>query len=114
MLQIENIKFENNTIVEDNSDEIKHHISNICELLKDESKYNEYINNIVLSLWKTYYIYFLRGLHTVNYKSGFKEFLKSFYCIFFRKPDLSILINNLRCESHRWTILRALQLLSKQ
>lgn len=111
--KVENIKFENNKIVEDNSDEIKLHNNTICDLLKDEYKYNEYINNIVLSLWKSYYIYFLRGLHTVNYKSGFKELMKSFYCIFFRKPDIPILINNLRCESHRWTILRALNLLNK-
>lgn len=109
---VHNIKFENNHIVEDFSDEIKDHNLEICSLLSDNKKYNECVNQEVLRLWYNYNHSFIRGLGAFSFNLKFMDMLKAIYYICFRKRNITMLLNNLRCESHRWSIIRAQELLN--
>lgn len=105
-----NIKNKDGAIQINYSPKIKLHTNEICEILNNNDSYSQYINKEVLNLWKNYYIFFMRGLGAVSIRMKLIDILKAMYCIIFRKPNNQILINNLRCESHRWAILRALEL----
>ena len=110
---VHNIKFGNNSISFDNSHEIKKHNKYLCQLLSDQEQYVKYINKTVLALFDEYKLYFLRGLGAASFNVKFVTMLHSSYTMLFKKPATQLLINNLQCESHRWCILRALELYTK-
>lgn len=78
--------------------------------LRNETKYYEYVNAFCKHLIKFYMSQFARsgwitGIVNKGFLKGFIEgFLgRSFFCECHA-------INNIRCESHRWAILRGMQL----
>lgn len=106
-----NIKNDRGLICKDDSTEIQNHTKMICALIQDEENYINYINRKALEFYKDYYLCFLIGLNAVSFKSKLMNFVKSLYNSLFRKQNIPLLINCIRCESHRWIILRALELL---
>lgn len=109
--KVENIQFVDKLISIDYSIQIKQHNRVICDLLYDQVKYDIYLNENLKRLWKDYYVYLIRGLGAISLKLDFIEFLKGVYCMLFRRPASSLLINSFQCESHRNAILRILNML---
>lgn len=97
----------------DESTLTKQHNSYLCEVLNDEQRYLDCVNQMVLEKWNELKVYYVRGIGAISFRLPFMEFLKSVYCALFRKPNSSLLINALQCESHRYVALRAQKLLNK-
>lgn len=112
-LRVVNIVSDNGRVDIDNSERTKRHNEEICALLQNSNAYSNYINQISRKCWQEYQIWMVRGIGAISTKLGFKESLKSIYCVLFRPRAKSLLINTMQCESHRWTILRAQRLLKK-
>lgn len=108
---VRNILYEDCLIIEDDSEETKRHNSYICELLKDELKYIQYINEQSIKLWYDYNNWLVRGLGAVSLKLHLKDMLKSLYVSLFKGRQKTLLENCMQCESHRWTILRIQKIL---
>lgn len=113
LLKVGNIETHNGNVRIDKSEDTLVHNQYICDLLKNEKAYNEYIDNVSLNSWKDYRVWLIRGLGAISYKIGIKESIKSMYCSLFRPRAKSLLMNALQCESHRWSILRAQRILKK-
>ena len=107
-----NVCVRNYEISIDNSEEIKIHNKEICELLTNSDKYEKYVKGFILHLWKSYETVMTRGLGNISFRTSFIDLFKSLYCSFFRKPTRTLLQNCIQCESHRWAILRALNYLT--
>lgn len=88
---------------------IKEHTKELCDLLEDETKYIETLNNVLSDLWRDeYQLYLMRGLGSVSTKASWNTFIHSAYGIL-RGMDIPMLLNNFQCESHRWAIERILK-----
>jgi poly-gamma-glutamate synthesis protein (capsule biosynthesis protein) len=109
-----NIKNDDGFICRDDSIDIQNHTRTICALVQDEDKYLDYINGKALQVFKDYFLYFLIGLRAFSFQGNLLQFVKSLYNTLFRKQNIPLLINCIRCESHRWIILRALELLLRK
>lgn len=109
--------FKENTLSLDNSDEIWLHLKKVNSFLIDKISYDNKLNEEVLKLWReTYTLYFEWGLGVNRSPQTMKDLLRVLYCYIFRKTnkaDYATLLNNMRCESHRWCIQRALELIYK-
>lgn len=110
---VQNIIFSNYEIKEDWSSETKHHNEYLCDLLNNKPAYFDYVNKQSLNLWYDYNNWLTRGLGNISFKLRFTDVLKSIYISIFKGRQKSLLENCLQCESHRWAILRAQQLLRK-
>ena len=88
---------------------MKDYIDRIQNTLLDDNKYIENINMICKDLLPLYYnLFYMGGLIEIgNNELLLKRILK----YFFKKKSFKVehLVNNLRCESHRWCICRALK-----
>lgn len=112
-LEVCNLEIHNGEVNIDKSKDTLAHNQYICDLLRDEKAYNEYIDKVSLNGWKDYRVWLIRGLGAISYKIGIKESIKSIYCSLFRPRAKSLLMNAMQCESHRWSILRAQRILKK-
>lgn len=108
-----NTKFKKGTVCIDETKQTNEHNAYLCSILNNEQEYFEGVNRIVLTKWKELEVYYVRGIGAVSLRLPFIECLKSIYCALFRKPNESLLINALQCESHRFVALRAQKLLNK-
>lgn len=97
----------------DETEQTKQHNDYLCDIIKDEQKYMEGVDQIVKNKWRELEVYYVRGIGAVSFRLPFIECLKSVYCALFRKPNSSLLVNALQCESHRYVVLRAQKLLNK-
>lgn len=111
---VHNLKFEKYKISEDNSESIESHNAILCNLLNDEMEYLHYINEQALKHWKTYADNLKKGLNTFNLSNSIKTSIYSFLNSIKGKQNIPLLINLIRCESHRWFMLRALDLLMEE
>ena len=111
---VHNTRFNSGMVEIDNSEETKVHNQYLLNLISDETAYMERINAIALERWEELQIYFIRGLGACSFHLSFKEFLKAVYCMIFRRPNRSLFINALQCESHRELVLRAMRLKEKE
>ena len=111
---VHNTRFNSGMVEIDNSEETKVHNQYLLNLISDETVYMERINAIALERWEELQIYFIRGLGACSFHLSFKEFLKAVYCMIFRRPNRSLFINALQCESHRELVLRAMRLKEKE
>jgi hypothetical protein len=84
--------------------------------LLESNRYAELVNQIVLSLWneryKSYYKTALNSVEDLSWKRILKILLK-FLLIRKNRNDYLLLLHNIRIESHRWTVERALSLLEE-
>lgn len=101
--------FDDDTIDICQDSKINEYINRIQETLSDDNKYIEDINRSCEKLLPLYYNYFYKGglVETRSKVLFLKRILKSFLRI--ESFRIEPLINNLRCESHRWCICRALK-----
>lgn len=103
------ISFNNSIIDVCQDSKINEYIDRIQETLLDDNKYIEDVNTMCEELLPLYYYYFYEGglVESVDKVLFLKRILK----YFLRKKSFKIehLMNNLRCESHRWCICRALK-----
>ena len=82
------------------------------EILKQDSKYLLEVNKQVVNLWTNIYkYYFYYSLRKISFQFGFYNLLKTIYRAVFYSNNYVLLLNNIRCESHRWAIVRAIKLL---
>lgn len=107
-LEQQNVVFEDGVIDVDDSEEAKHHNDYLQRLLRDEEKYESYLNEQLELFWESYKLYILRGLGAVSFNSSFNTFIHSAYGVF-KGMDVPMLINNFQCETHSWAIQRILR-----
>ncbi len=106
--EVKNIKKVGNLIYENNDPGIKAYTQKINEYLINEKYYQSVLDANISSLYQQYINLFERsGFYMVKYDGFFlikliKAFLKK------KRFPTSHLLNNLRCESHRWAISRAI------
>lgn len=108
-----NTQFRDGSIFIDATEQTKEHNAYLCSILKKNQEYIEGVNRMVLTKWKELEVYYVRGIGAISFRLSFIECLKSIYCALFRKPNSSLIINALQCESHRYVALRAQKLLNK-
>ena len=101
--------FENLYIRIDESDYCRNYMDKILKVLKDEKQYLDYVNKKCLELQPFYdYMFYASGYFPLNMSKLLKRILYLPYS--FKKKTCTHLINNIRCESHRWAIIRSLKL----
>ncbi len=99
-------------IVFNNSEDFLNHLKHL-NIILDEPVYSENISIAVSLLWDKYYkSYYEIAVNAVSSESSFKEFMIHVAKRLFSKgklePNLSFLLHNIRIESHRWVVERAL------
>ena len=93
----------------DKSCEISEYLQNVNAILSDDSLYMDYINNLCLKKLNLYDRLFCKSgyINIKHMRQAMKVCLKHFL----DKKEKSVhIINNLRCESHRWCISRGVKL----
>lgn len=101
--------FDNLTIKIDESDYCRNYMKKILTVLKDEKQYISYVNRECVKLQSFYdYLFYASGYFPLNLSMLWKRILYLPYRLKKKKP--THLLNNLRCESHRWAISRAIKI----
>lgn len=103
------ISFNDNYIEVDHSNETKNYINRINATLSDEQEYISYINKECERLLEIYYDLFLAGglLKISKPHKIVKPIAKKL--IRGKSHNIEHMVNNIRCESHRWAIMRAIK-----
>lgn len=98
----------------DERPEVNEYIEGLSKCLSHELYMNS-LNDLILDLWNNVYEkYLFIGTNGLTMKYGMKFFLKRLYGTLFRKKGKPLfLLNIFRCESHRWLIQRALNLIAE-
>lgn len=108
--EVKNVCFNNNSIHFSNDERIIMHTEYISSLMENEELYIARLNEHVLNLFGSYRnLFHSSGYFQVEYNL---DFIKNVIKAFVKKKRFppTHLINNIRCESHRWTILRAIKI----
>ena len=92
----------------DNSGRMRECVEYSNALLKNNEKYIKYLDNICEKLYNDMRYGILRGLCGITLKMKFKYFFRLFACMLLGNSNEPYLLNVIRCESHRWAMLRAL------
>lgn len=105
------IKRDGKILKNDYSKGINHHFSYLNSLLLEENYYS-YLNKVVDNLWENNYKrYYQDAFNSLNDKS-FLQILKTFIKIRLTRRETqvneSLLLHNLKIESHRWVVERYL------
>ena len=101
--------FDNLTIKIDDSDYSRNYMKKILTVLKDEEQYLSYLNRECVKLQSFYdYMFYASGYFPLNLTMLWKRILFLPYRL--KKKTPTHLLNNLRCESHRWAIIRAIKI----
>jgi poly-gamma-glutamate synthesis protein (capsule biosynthesis protein) len=106
-----NVKYDSFKIGFCDDEEIIDYIKNCLYYISDESIYMPRINKSLIELLPLYYNLFGLNYKSIKYDKNIKNIIRVIYRTLFSKEDSSHIINNLRCESHRWGIQRALKTL---
>lgn len=93
----------------DKSQTIAEHTVSICDILKNDSAYNVAIEQLCSATYKNYIYGLQRGLGGATFKVGLLNFIKLSAHMLLNHTDETYLLNALQCETHRWTIERALK-----
>lgn len=98
----------------DNSLEIIKHINDITTILKDDEKYMDSVNANVLRLYPKYQGWLLSGFNAIEIKFNIKTIARIIKNImFFNKPNLKIAMHQMREDSTRWALIRALKIMTR-
>ena len=104
----------NNRIEIDKSQRIKNHNLEICKILSEEELYIKEVNKLCLKLWPQYEGTILIALNSERTNFSIKNVAKYFTRMLQgRKSELRYALNYLRCESHRYVMIRAIKLITK-
>lgn len=101
--------FQNNLISLSNEDVLEKKFVGLNHYLVEDCLYMEKVNQLCLDLLEQYYKLFYHG-GLLNVRSN--DLIKSLLKVFFKRSKISVvhLLNSIRCESHRYAIIRALRL----
>ena len=100
-----------NNIEIDNSIEIKDHLDYITSILKDDKKYMKQVNADVLKLYPKYQGWLLNGFNAIEIKFNIKTIYHIIRnMISFKKPNLKVAMHQMREDSTRWALIRALKI----
>ena len=112
-LDVSPIVFNEKLIRLDSSSEIDTKLKIKNDILSNNSKYMEYVNNICINKAEAYDILFERsGYVNIN---KIHILLKSIIKRLLGHKSKSVhILNNIRCESHRWCISRGIKLINKK
>ena len=80
----------------------------LCSMLKSE-QYLTYVDNFCRVAYPLYKYQCLRGLSGVNLMMHPKYLIRSIFNLIRRSPDEATLLNDIRCESHRWLLERIIK-----
>lgn len=106
--------FENNSLRLIEEEKIRDHLSDMCSILSDEKRYSQAVDTAVLFLWDNIYsFYFHYFTSSITCKFGLVNLMKILYNKIFRAPNYLLLLNLISCESHKFSIARALRLKSR-
>jgi poly-gamma-glutamate synthesis protein (capsule biosynthesis protein) len=106
------IVFDNHLIKVDESNYSQNYMERILTVLNDEKQYIDYVNKECEQLLPFYdYMFYASGYFPLNSKRLLKRILYLPYRL--KKKSCSHLLNNIRCESHRWAIIRSLKINNK-
>ena len=109
--QIHPIIFKNSEISFDNSSETQNYLQRVNQTLMDSNLYINYINDQCLKHLPNYYdLFSASGFIPSSLKSLIRESIE--LILKRRSYNQTHLLNNLRCESHRWVISRGIKLLN--
>jgi poly-gamma-glutamate synthesis protein (capsule biosynthesis protein) len=97
----------------DNSDKISEHLKYLKDILTDDEKYIEKVNSEVLRLYEKYKNWLLSGSNAIELKLSIKSLIQMVKTIFFIKRNEKVTLHQIREESTRWLLARALKLKSK-
>lgn len=109
--EVESLKFnpQEGIIDYDKSNAIAEHTRSICDILKNNTAYNVAIEQLCSVTYKDYIYGFQRGLGGTTLKVGPLKFMKLLAHMLLNHADEAYLLNAFQCETHRWTIERALK-----
>jgi len=104
---------QHNEIIIDNSDDIQKHNKEICSILEDKSCYIPEINKICLDAWPVFERILLTATNSEKSRFTLKSLGKYFIgLVTGRKEEYKLLLNQIRCESSRFAMIRALKLMT--
>lgn len=109
---VKSVKYENSTIDFDESKDMKIHLDKCVEYLADDEMYMSKVNEAVIDLLPMYNVVLKMGTNAVRCDGTIKSFFRFFKRSLFHKEEPEHFANLVRCESHRWSIQRALKLLN--
>lgn len=109
LYDIHKLCFGKNSLGVDNSELATSHIAEVCNILTDEETYLTYINKIAAENYTGYRYGLLRGLCGFSFRDKFYYQLRLFALMMLNNSQEATLLNSIRCESHRWMILRYLE-----
>lgn len=96
----------------DTSEEYDEHLKQLNNVLRDDNKYNEYINTELPKLWKDYkWLFEISGMFETPFSKEILNVLKK--KIRGVKVSKTHLLNNFQNESHRWAIERIIRINEK-
>lgn len=104
--KVYNVRFSGNTISIDDREETKNHTSYLLDLLQNEDAYKIFIDKLCDELYYPCCYRYLRGFGGASLRMGFKHFVRLFGAMILRRQDELLLLNAIRCESHRWLVER--------
>ena len=110
---VKNISYRNNLISIENDPKIIRHSKEINNKIHNSFEYTKSVNENVLSLYSSYeHLFGASGFLKIDYN---KDFIIKVIKAFIRKKIFpkTHLLNNIRCESHRWAIARAIKIQNK-
>lgn len=117
------IEKKDNKVYLNHNPDFKTHLYKISSALYDKS-YNKNLNDICVDLWKTrYQKYYGEAMGNAYYKFGWKDIIALIKNKILNKNTVfhpsftynhNFIIHNVRIESHRWAVIRALENLDKK
>lgn len=109
-VQVINTVFSNHNVDIDFSNEIENHNHYLLDVLNNDIKYNDYLLKIYNSMYDDYVYSILRSVNGFSIFTNPFQTLKALGGMFLKKGNISVLLNCLRCESHRWMLTHCLEI----
>ena len=105
-----------NVITIDTTEESLDYFNSLCDILKDEEDYLSQVNEEVLNFYHRYMSWLLAGLSVTGFDNkGIKNKVKSLFKVMNPSvPNYSVALNQIREESSRYVLIRALRLMSNR
>lgn len=99
----------------DASKETEQHLLDISSVLTDDNRYMQQVNKEVLRLYPKYESWLLCGFNALEVKFNLRSLYRILkrVLLFRSKPNYKIAMHQLREDSTRWALSRALKLMSK-
>lgn len=105
-----------NVITIDTTEESLDYFNSLCDILKDEKDYLSQVNEEVLNFYHRYMSWLLAGLSVTGFDNkGIKNKVRSLFKVMNPSvPNYSVALNQIREESSRYVLIRALRLMSNR